>query len=416
MMRVLFLHNNFPGQYRRLAAALQEEPGFDCVAATLDSNQQPSPIRRVTYAPHREPTKAVHPAALSLERASITAQAAFKALTPLKAQGWSPDIICGHSGWGPTLFLGELWPKARFLPYFEWYYHGEGTDADFLDRDSRTEDQRVRTRSRNASILFDLANMDWGVCPTTWQRSQFPELFRSRLTVAHDGVDTDYLCPDDTASLNLGDVTLTRDDEVITYVARGMEPYRGFPVFMEAVSVLQARRPNLQVVVVGNDRVAYGSSRSDGRSYKDAALEDLDLDLDRLHFTGLVPFETFRTVAQISKAHIYLTVPFVLSWSMLEVMACGAPVVASDTPPVLEVIRDGHNGLLTDFFQADRLADRVEEVLDGRVDVDGIRHAARNTILERYAARNLLSVHRQILVDVVNGSLPPGDAFQQPAP
>ena len=407
-MRILFLHNNFPGQYRRLMGALKDEPGFELIAATLASNKQTVPIRRIDYSPHREPTQTIHPAALNLERASIMAQASFKALSPLKAQGWTPDIICAHSGWGPSMFLGEMWPEAKFLPYFEWYYHGEGSDADFLDQDRRDEDARVRTRSKNAPILFDLAQMDWGVCPTAWQRSQFPPIFRDHISVAHDGVDTDYLAPNEAATITLDGVTLGRKDEVVTYVARGMEPYRGFPVFMEAVSVLQKRRPNLHVVVVGDDRVAYGAARKDGKTYKEAALEAFDLDLSRLHFTGLVPFQTFRTIAQISRAHIYLTVPFVLSWSMLEVMACGAPIVASDTPPVLEVIRDGENGLLTDFFQADMLAGRVEEVLDEKVDVSAIRRAARRTILERYAARNLVSVHRQIIVDVVNGNLSTG--------
>lgn len=407
-MRILFLHNNFPGQYRRLMASLTADPSFEMLAATLSTNQQAVPIKRILYKPHREVTSNIHPAAASLEKAAITAQAAFKSLTPLKAHGWTPDIICAHSGWGPSMFLKELWPDAKLLPYFEWYYHGQGSDADFLDTGSRTENDRIRTHSKNAPILFDLASMDWGVCPTQWQRSQFPDIFRGRMTVAHDGVDVDYMRPDEDVVLKLANVTLTRKDEVITYVARGMEPYRGFPSFMEAVAILQARRPNLHVVVVGGESVAYGAKRSDGKSYKQFALEEYELDLKRLHFTGLVSFETFRSVAQVSKAHVYLTVPFVLSWSMLEVMACGAPLVASDTPPVLEVVEDGKNGLLVDFFAPESIADRVDDVLEGKVDVDAMRRAARLTIMERYASSNMVPVHRQLIVDVVNGTVPTG--------
>lgn len=407
-MRILFLHNNFPGQYRRLMAALTTDPSIEMLAATLSTNQQTVPIKRVLYKPHREVTSNIHPVAVSLERAAITAQATFKALTPLKAHGWTPDIICAHSGWGPSMFLKELWPDTKLLPYFEWYYHSQGSDADFLDTGSRTENDRIRTHSKNAPILFDLASMDWGVCPTQWQRSQFPDIFKDRMTVAHDGVDVQYMTPNEDVVLKLANVTLTRKDEVITYVARGMEPYRGFPSFMEAVAILQARRPNLHVVVVGGEGVCYGAKLPDGKSYKHVALEEYELDLKRLHFTGLVPFETFRAVAQVSKAHIYLTVPFVLSWSMLEVMACGAPLVASDTPPVLEVVEDGKNGLLVDFFAPEKIADRVDEVLDGKVDVDAMRKAARLTIMERYASSNMVPVHRQLIVDVVNGSLPAG--------
>lgn len=410
-MRILFLHNNFPGQYRRLVNALVQDPSIEMLAATLSSNQQQVPIRRVLYEPHRDVTQTIHPAAASMERAAITAQAAFRSLAPVKAQGWTPDIICAHSGWGPSMFLKELWPTAKLLPYFEWYYHGAGTDADFLDPGSRTENDRVRTHSKNAPILFDLAGMDWGVCPTRWQRSQFPEIFRDRISVAHDGVDIDYLKPDPEAELVLESGTLSREDEVVTYVARGMEPYRGFPTFMQAVALLQARRPKLHVVVVGSDGVSYGAARKDGKTFKEVALEEHDLDLDRLHFTGLVPFKTFRAAVQVSRAHIYLTVPFVLSWSMMEAMACGAPVVASDTAPVREVITDGRNGFLVDFFDAERIAERVEDVLDNRVDTEAVREAARATILERYAAQNLVRVHRQLILDVANGTLPPRPFF-----
>lgn len=405
-MRVLFLHNNFPGQYRRLMQYLGQDDSIEMVAATLATNQQTVPISRINYKPHRDITANIHPAAANMESAILNAQATFQALYPLKKRGWTPDVVCSHSGWGPSLFIRELWPDTKLLSYFEWFYRSHGSDADFLDDGERSEDDDARTRMRNAPILLDIAEMDWGVCPTRWQHSQFPDHLRTRISVIHDGVDTDYLTPDPSARLEVGDLSFGVDDELVTYVARGMEPYRGFPQFIETIAKLQKLRPNMHTVVIGNDRVAYGRKRPDGKTYREHALETLDLDQSRLHFLGLVPFETFRTAIQVSSVHVYLTVPFVLSWSMIESMACGALIVGSDTPPVREIIEDGVNGLLTDFFDTDAIAARVIEALDGQSTFRETRRAARQTALDRYAARNLVPAHRQLLVDVASGTLP----------
>ena len=405
-MRVLFLHNNFPGQYRRIMHYLGEDESVEMIAGTLASNQQSIPISRINYKPHRDVTQGIHPAVATMESAVLNAQATFKSLFPLRERGWKPDIVCAHSGWGPSLFIRELWPDTKLLSYYEWFYRPRGSDADFLDDGDRTEDDDARTRMRNAPILLDVADMDWGVCPTRWQHSQFPDHLRQRISVLHDGVDTDYLTPDPEAKLEVGDVTLGVDDEVVTYVARGMEPYRGFPQFMETIAKLQKERPAMHTVIVGNDRVAYGRGRPDGKSYKEYALESLDLDQSRIHFLGLVPFDTFRAVVQISSVHVYLTVPFVLSWSMIESMACGALIVGSDTQPVREVIEDGVNGLLTDFFDVDKIASRVTEALDGQAKFRDIRRAARQTTLDRYAAKHLVPAHRQLMIDVASGVLP----------
>jgi glycosyltransferase involved in cell wall biosynthesis len=406
-VRVLFLHNNFPGQYRRLAAALKAEPGFELACATLATNKQQLGIRRVDYTPAREPLAGLSPASLPLERAVITGEAAATAMAGLKRDGFEPDVVCAHSGWGPSLFVKDVFPKAKLLSYFEWFYRTDGADIGFLPDQPVTTADRFRTRGRNAPILMDLAAMDWGVCPTRWQVGRFPSQFRRRITVLHDGVDTDYLTPNPAATLTLPDGrVLKAGDEVVTYVARGMEPYRGFPQFMAAAAKLLADRPAAHVIVVGADRVAYGRKRTDGKTFKEAALAEHALDPDRVHFLGLVPFETLRQVFRVSAAHVYLTVPFVLSWSMLEAMACACLIVGSDTPPVREVIADGRNGLLTDFFDADRLAARLTDVLARPDAFVNLRANARATILGRYAAANLVPAQRQLLVDVATGTLP----------
>ncbi len=402
-MKILFIHNNFPGQYRRLYRYLKNDPAVDeMVVCTLETNKQEFDLPRVVYKPHREPAQGIHPTLKPLEESMINAQNAFQKLAGLRNKGWKPDIICSHSGWGPGLFLRELWPDTRMLTFFEWYYHSS-SDATYLRSNPMSEDERVRLHMRNASFWADLAIMDWGISPTRFQHRQLPPIFRNHVEVLHDGIDTDYLVPDPNAKLTIGDRVFTPQDEIVTYTTRGMEPYRGFPQFMQALAQVQKKRPNLQAIIVGKDRVAYGPQRTDGKTYKQEALEQYGLDQSRLHFLDLVPFDKLRTVFQISSLHIYFTVPFVLSWSMLEAMSTGVQLLGSDTEPVKEVVEDGKNGLLVDFRNPRDIARRMEEALANRGRAEKLRRAARRTMEERYAAKHLLACHRQLILDVASG-------------
>jgi glycosyltransferase involved in cell wall biosynthesis len=390
-MRVLFLHNNFPAQYRHVAAALAADPANEVVFATQRSDGELPRVRKLLYKPARLPRKETHHYLQSFEGAVLNGQAMFRLCEKLRADGFVPDVICGHSGWGPTLYVREIFPRARLVVYFEWYYRPHGSDADFLKHGAIDADTACKIRTRNGPILLDLAECDVGVCPTHFQRDQFPEVFHRKLTVLHDGIDTEFFRPESGAKLTLPDLDLTGASEIVTYVARGMEPYRGFPEFMRAAALLTRQRPNLHIVVVGADRVAYGAQLPEGQSYKQNLLSELaDCDLSRLHFAGLLPYGAYRQVLRASSAHVYLTVPFVLSWSLLEAMSTGCLVVASDTAPVREVITDGRNGLLVDFFSPEAIAARVAEALDRPSWSAQMGEAARATILDRYDLRRLL--------------------------
>jgi glycosyltransferase involved in cell wall biosynthesis len=403
-VKILFLHNNFPGQYRRIYEYLRNDPAIeDMVVCTLETNKQSFPLKKILYKPHREVTKGIHPAITGLESSVINAQNVFQKLVALKNSGWRPDIICGHSGWGPTLFLRELWPDTRMLTYYEWWYRSTRSDADYLKKQPPSYDEKIRLHMKNATFMVDLSIMDWGVCPTRFQHSQFPAIFADKIDVLHDGVDTDFMSPDPSDTLKIGDRTFSAMDEIVTYATRGMEPYRGFPQFMEALARVQKRRPNMHTIIVGQDRVAYGAKRTDGKTYKEHALETLDLDMSRVHFLGLVPLATLRTVFRISSVHVYLTVPFVLSWSMIEAMSTGVLLLGSDTAPIQEMVADGKNGLLVDLMDARQIADRIGEALNKQQQFAPLRKAARRTALERYSAKQLLPCHRQMIIDVASG-------------
>lgn len=391
-MRFLFLHSSFPGQFLHLAHYLGAS-GHQVAFLTLrnDGGELPG-VKRITYQPARNPSVQTHHYLRGLERAVLEGQAAYQTAAKLKEQGFVPDAVIGHSGWGSTLYMKDLFPQSALLSYFEWYYRAHGTDAEFGPDEHLNADDECRIRTKNSPILLDLYSCDAGLSPTYWQHSQFPPEYAAKIKVIHDGVNTEACKPQPGSKLVLPHIGLDLSDarEIITYVGRGMEPYRGFPQFMQAVAEVQRRRPHCHVVLVGGDGVFYGTAPSEGKSWKDKMLEELPLDRNRLHFTGYLNRPDFLTVLQASTVHVYLTRPFVLSWSMLEAMSCGCVLVGSATPPVQEVVLDGVNGLLADFFSPQQLADRIEEALTDSSLRQVLAHRARETILDRYDLRQML--------------------------
>lgn len=383
-MRVLFLHNAFPGQFGPMAMALAADPANQVVFATAQESGSLPGVRKLVYGGARPVTAAIHPYLRWMEGAVLTGQAVYRLCHQLRQEGFVPDVVCAHSGWGPALYVKEVLPECRLVGYFEWFYHGAGADTAFVGH-QLSPDDRCRVATRNAALLMDLAQCDVALTPTRFQRDQFPTRLRPLFTVLHDGVDTEFFRPDATA--RFGGI----EGEIVTYATRGMEPYRGFPQFMRAAALLQRRRPRLHVVVAGDDSVHYGKRLPEGDSWKRRMLAELpELDLDRLHFVGTLPTDAYRTMLQASSAHVYLTVPFVLSWSLMDALACGCAIAGSDTAPVREVIEDGGNGLLADLNSAAAIAEKVETLLDNRALAARLGAAARETALATYDRARLL--------------------------
>lgn len=407
-MRILFVHQNTPGQYKHLVRHFAADPTHQ--AAFIGKVQRSLPgVHTAVYRPTREPGGATHPYIHLFEGQILHGQGAVRAGLALQKDGFTPDVICAHPGWGEALFLKDVFPDARLMLYCEFFYRADGSDVGFDPERPVSLDTRCRIRTKNAALLAGLEAADWGVSPTGWQRRQHPALFRPRISVVHDGVDTDLCRPDATATVALSDGrVLSRADEIVTYVARNLEPYRGFPTFMRAAAEILLRRPNARILVVGGDEVSYGAAPVGGETWRERMTAETNPDPERIHFLGKVPYETFLSVLRISRAHVYLTYPFVLSWSMLEAMACGAPIIGSDTPPVAEVIEDGRNGLLVDFFDHEAVADKVEEALDDPDRMAKIADAARRTVVERFDLRSVcLPAQIRLLEDLHAGRLPP---------
>ena len=388
-MKILFVHQNFPGQFLHLAPELARR-GHEVLALTDLANTRSQTIPVLKY---KHEAVTVDPAATRLGRnytqnSDRGVSCARAALQLRQQRGYVPDVIFGHSGWGETLFLKEIWPEAKLIVYAEFYYKGRGADVGFdLEFGKASFDQVMIAQGRAAHLGQSLVHADAGLAPTHWQASTFPPPLRRMIEVIFDGVDTDLVRPDALATLALPNgQTLRAGDEVLTFVNRNLEPYRGYHTFMRALPDVLAARPRAQVVIVGGNEVSYGAAPKDGKSWKEVILAEMRdrLDLSRVHFLGKVPYPTFLSILQVSRVHAYLTYPFVLSWSMIEAMAAGCHVIGAQVPPVAEAIDDGLNGSLVDFFDVPAWSRALTKALADPAQFDPLRHAARQTALDRY--------------------------------
>jgi glycosyltransferase involved in cell wall biosynthesis len=393
-MKILFVHQNFPGQYLHLARHLGADPANEVVFITQRNDDARLPgVRKIVYRPGRVPAKEVHHYLQETETGVLNAQAVARIALDLRQAGFVPDVICAHNGWGEPWYLKDVFPHTPLIGYFEFFYRAQGADVGFDQSKPEIFDTGPRVRTKNIGNLLGLDAADWGQCPTQWQKSLYPALYHSMLHVVHEGIDTNVVAPNAAARLEIADknLVLTKQDEVITYVARNLEPYRGFPNFMRSLPTILERRPKAHVVIVGGDETSYGPRLPVGQTFRQQILAELgsSLDMQRVHFLGKVPYPTFLSILQISSVHVYLTYPFVLSWSMLEAMAAGCLVIGSRTAPVEEVIRHGENGMLVDFFSSNEIAERVLMALDDPSAFNALRHNARRTIVENYDLKTI---------------------------
>lgn len=391
-MNILLIHQNFPGQFKFLAPALVQQ-GHTVVAMTMQKTEAKEwqGVKLVPYTASRGTTQNVHPWVSDFETKTIRGEACFRAALNIKAQGFTPNVIIAHHGWGESLFLKEVWPDAKLAIYCEFYYHPQGADVGF-DPEFPAKDPgdacRLRLKNLNNLLHFEVA--DAGISPTYWQASTFPEPFRSKIKVVHDGIDTQALTPNPQVRLTLNqNLNLSRQDEIITFVNRNLEPYRGYHVFMRALPEILKRRPKARILIVGADDVSYGARPENGRKWKDIFAAEVrpqipDADWSRVHFLGNVPYQYFIPLLQLSTVHVYLTYPFVLSWSLLEAMSVGCAIVASDTQPLHEAIKHDETGRLVNFFDVAGLANAVCSLLDDPAARERLGQNARTFAQQNY--------------------------------
>lgn len=401
-MNILFVHTNFPAQFRYIAQTLAADPSHR-VAAIGTQTARPLPnVRLQQYFFEDVGLAAVHPFARRFDREVRRAEQVLYALIALENSGFRPDVIVAHSGWGETLPLQAKFPQARLVVYCEFYYRDVGQDVHFDPEFPRLGvDGLTNLRAKNASQLLALAECDCGLSPTAWQRSTYPTEFQDKIAVIHEGVDTDLVRPDQEARFALADGrVLTRHSEVITFVSRNLEPMRGYHIFMRSLPEILRACPRAQVVIVGGDDVSYGDRPPDGRSWKDVFRAEVAdaVDWRRVHFVGRLAYDAYLKLLQISAVHVYLTYPFVLSWSLIEAMSAGCLVIASDTAPLHDVMRHGENGVLVPFFDVCRLSETVVDALHRPDAYLTLRGAARRTAVAEFDRRHVTEQALQLVL------------------
>jgi len=386
--RILFVHQNFPGQFPHIADAVLKR-GHK-VAAIGDQTAKGRPgidVRRWKLL--RGTTPGLFDPATRAEADLLRGQAAAEAALKLKADGFTPDLIIGHPGWGETLQLREVFPNAKQILFGEFFYRSRGADVNFdpeFETPAPKSDFRIHAKNMGLALAYSEADMI--VCPTPFQASLLPRGLHDRIRVVHEGVDLDRAKRVPGASLKLGDGrVLDGRKPVITFINRHFERLRGFHIFMRALPSLLERVPDAEVLLIGTDSTkVYGGSLPDGQTWKGKMLAEVGdrLDMDRVHFTGALDHADMVKALSISTAHVYYTYPFVLSWSLVEAMACECLIVGSDTAPLRDAIEPGVNGLLRDFFDVQGLADTLVEVCQNPEAYAPLRAAARATALERF--------------------------------
>ncbi len=414
-MNFLFVHQNFPGQYvhllRSLLADNQARPGAHEIVFMTEPNQNYlEGVRKVTYSRPPPPPQALAPAAREFESAAMRAQAGYQGAQQIKALGFKPDIIIGHHGWGEMLNLCDVFPGVPILGYFEFYYRVQNSDVNFDPEFLMDEPRFGAVRAKNTINLLAIALEQWGQTPTRWQYDTYPEWARGKLRIIEEGVNLEQCAPDPALrkkTVTVGPLTVTPKQKLLTFVSRNLEPYRGFHTLMRALPKLLDERPDLVVSIVGGNEVSYGAPPPDGGSWKDVLLKEVGdrIDLSRVHFMGKVKYSDHLTLLKRSDAHVYLSYPFVASWSLREALACGCVLIGADSVTVTEFIKHEVNGLATPTLDAAKLTDNVLRVLaDGKLSAQ-LRKGARAFAEKHLGMDAYIQRYRSYIEDITGRPL-----------
>jgi glycosyltransferase involved in cell wall biosynthesis len=401
-LKFLFVHQNYPGQFLHIVRHLVAAKRHEVVFVTEPNPNEIIGVRKVPYARPRLDIPDTHIGARELDNGIRRAETVFKTAFGLKHLGYKPDIIIGHHGWGEMLNLRDLWPESPMLGYFEFYYQHDKADVGFDPEFPADPLDFPRIRAKNAINHIALNLGGSGQTPTEWQLSTYPDWARPRINMVWEGVDLETCRPDPAVhkkTLKIGDMTIRPTDKLVTYVSRDLEPYRGFHVMMRALPELMRARKDIKVVMVGGDGISYGSAPRKGGTWREVMLAEIGKDIvsDRVVFPGRVAYSTYLAALRRSDAHVYLTYPFVASWSLREALAIGCPVIGGDTATVREFITHGDNGLLTPPLEPQTLARTILGLLEDKPLTNRLRANARAYAERRLAMADYLGSYCDLI-------------------
>ncbi len=396
-MKILFVHHNYPAQFHKLSELLAQDPQNEVYFLSLFRRRKDLEAKGVRWLQINSKKKDLSKISIN-EMSLIFAEAQMH----LKKQGLDPDVIHGHANFGTIMYSKDIFPAARQTGFFEWMY-SEATEKDIHYTSLKPDFfAKIQQRQCNVISLGSLDMVDVAVTATEWQKSQFPEAYLSKIQTLHNGIDTDFFClPSAVTKDSLPpELAFLRGKPVVTFLARSLEPHRGFISFYKSIPYILTLCPEAHIVIVGGEKVSYSLPLPDGESYlhhmqKTVPLRDADR--KRVHIFPMQTYPVYRALLHLSSVHVYLTVPFTTSWSLLEAMSCGCTMVASATPPVQEMVVDGQSGFLVDFHDEKRIAQTVCYALRNHSRLDFMRHKARAMVVENYDEKNMLTQYKNCL-------------------
>lgn len=399
--KALFLHRGGFGQFEFLGKWLADQGWHVTFGMAGDGQDRQDGAIHIRHFRPRNLGLPRHDFRHALDYAAVNCLGAAELMDRmLHDEGYHPDIVMAHVGWGVGLSVKQIWPRCRYIAYHEWYYGDWNWDkqraelpADFT--------KMVCDRMRNLVISseFDLADDNW--CPTRFQASRFPPKLRAQVRVISDGVDCEKHSPDPEAQIDFDWVRLPKGRKVLTYATRGMEPLRGFPQFLRGLERLQRQRDDFDTVILANESVSYGQQLPPGDSWWLRMVAELDLDHSRIHVNSMRPRAEYVKVLQASHAHVYFTEPFVTSWSLSEALAIGALIIGSNTAPVTEMVEDMENGIIVDMDDPDEIAEMIAWVFDNPDEAAALRQEARRRILDQHEAGKVFQQKRDLLTAMI---------------
>lgn len=401
-MKFLFIHNNFPGQFIHLANALVCQ-GHNVVFLSnyKRGDIEIKGIRLITIPPVLIGNEGIQSNSHRVsQELFFTSETFAAALLKLRNDNFFPDIVIAHPGWGACAYIKDIFPNSGYIIYCEWYYN-KGELHNFFSHKDERPSAFAPNRHRNFYQVNALLDCDAALCPTYWQHSQYPKELSSKIRIIHDGIDTDFFSPGDEDPI-LDGIDLSEYTEIVTYATRGMEPYRGFPQFYKSIPYILSERPNCHIFIMADDKTCYSAKRSDGKTWLQVMMEEVpEAKSENVHFMRYGNYKNYRKLLRFSSVHVYLTVPFVLSWSLLEAMSCGCLIVASDTTPVREVLKNNYNGLFTSFNDSITIANSIKYALSNVADLTHLRAQARKDIVEKYNKKITLPAQLQLIREIM---------------
>ena len=404
-IKILFVHVNFPGQFKELLNSLKAHKNVELAFITSHKTAEMDGVKIMRYEqPKTQPKNMIHYLG-TVNHDLEGAREVTKQAIELARSGFVPDAVVGHIGWCGLVFMKDVFPEAKLIGYTEWFYRWQNS-WEYFSNQKVSMDQKAKIRMLNTSSLLGLESLDVSVTPTHWQRSVFPETHQRNMQVIHEGIDTDICQPKERSELNIPGCRLPSDAKIVSYIARSMEPARGFFSYMATVEKLCKLDQDLQFVVVGRPRSAYSAGTGEGPSYRDQAMQKYDCDWSRVHFCGKLAYEDYLEVLRNTSVHIHLSMPLFLSWSLLEAMACGCTIIGSSNAPVNEVIKDNENGSLVPFFDIEQIVSQTQTLLKDRALAERLGQAARQTVLDHYQVKQCTDQWKALILRTINDDYP----------